>query len=105
MYKKIFIMTIILLLTGITATAKDIGNKINPKEYPHSDAVLPKKPENQEESIVIEGSVQKNMDLNLERCIELALGNNPQINAAFQDILASDARIKQVWSNYFPQVS
>ena len=43
--------------------------------------------------------------MTLDKCIELALGNNPQINAAFHDILASDARIKQVWSNYFPQVS
>lgn len=43
--------------------------------------------------------------MTLERCIELALGNNPQINAAFHDILASDTRIKQVWSNYFPQLS
>lgn len=105
MHKKIFILTLLILLTGVTANAKDIGNDINPKEYPHSDAVLPQKPENKDESIVIEGSVQKNIDLNLERCIEIALGNNPQINAAFQDILASDARIKQVWSNYFPQVS
>ena len=39
--------------------------------------------------------------MTLDKCIELALGNNPQINAAFHDILASDARIKQVWSNYF----
>lgn len=43
--------------------------------------------------------------MTLDKCIELALGNNPQINAAFHDILASDARIKQVWSNYFPQIS
>lgn len=43
--------------------------------------------------------------MTLDKCIELALGNNPQINAAFHDILASDARIKQVWANYFPQLS
>ena len=43
--------------------------------------------------------------MTLDKCIELALGNNPQINAAFHDILASDSRIKQVWSNYFPQLS
>ena len=54
---------------------------------------------------VIEGSVEKNIDMTLDKCIELALGNNPQINAAFHDILASDARIKQVWANYFPQLS
>ena len=54
---------------------------------------------------VIEGSVEKNIDMTLDKCIELALGNNPQINSAFHDILASDTRIKQVWSNYFPQLS
>ena len=54
---------------------------------------------------VIEGSVEKNIDMTLDKCIELALGNNPQINAAFHDILASDARIRQVWANYFPQLS
>ena len=43
--------------------------------------------------------------MTLDNCIRLALGNNPQINAAFQDILASDARIKQVWSNYFPTIT
>ena len=47
--------------------------------------------------------MKKNIDLTLERCLEIALGNNPRINAAFNDIFASDARIKQVWSNWFPQ--
>lgn len=105
MYKKIFVITLLISLITTTAQAKDIGNKINEKEYPASEAVLPKQPSNKTESLVIEGSVEKNIDMNLERCIELALGNNPQINAAFHDILASDARIKQVWSNYFPQLS
>lgn len=109
MYKKLFAITLLLTLFNSSAMAFDFGNKINKKEYPASDSVLPKKPETQEEpkteSLVIEGSVEKNIDMNLDRCIELALGNNPQINAAFHDILASDARIKQVWSNYFPQIS
>lgn len=74
------------------------------KEYPESEKVLPS-PSDKKDKMVIEGSVEKNIDMTLERCIEIALGNNPQINAAFQDILASDARIKQVWSNYFPQIS
>ena len=73
------------------------------KEYPAADAVLPQK--NGEADFIIEGSVEKNIDMTLDKCIELALGNNPQINAAFHDILASDTRIKQVWSNYFPQLS
>lgn len=108
MFKKIISLTLILGLTCIPSSAKikqDIGNKINEKEYPSSEKVLPQKPGNEEQSITIEGSVQKNVDMTLDKCIELALGNNPQINAAFQDILASDARIKQVWANYFPQLS
>ena len=105
MYKKLLTISILLTLCSSTAMAQDIGNTINSKEYPSSDSVLPKHPQAKTESLVIEGSVEKNIDMNLERCLELALGNNPQINAAFHDILASDARIKQVWSNYFPQVS
>lgn len=105
MYKKLLAITIILTMVNSAAIAQDIGNSINQKEYPASDSVLPKNPEPKSESLIIEGSVEKNIDMNLERCLELALGNNPQINAAFHDILASDARIKQVWSNYFPQVS
>lgn len=102
MYKKISALILLLSLIILPTSAEDIGNKINKKEYPDSNAVLPKKDDG---SFVIQGSVEKNVELNLERCIEIALGNNPQINAAFQDILASDARIKQVWSNYFPQLS
>jgi len=67
------------------------------KEFPTAEEVLPKP------DFVIQGSVEENIDMTLERCIEIALGNNPQIAAAFNDILASDARIKQVWANYFPQ--
>ena len=104
MFKKIITLSLILGLTSINNTfADDFGNKINEKEYPAADAVLPSA-ENKAD-FVIEGSVEKNIDMTLEKCIELALGNNPQINAAFHDILASDARIKQVWSNYFPQLS
>lgn len=107
MFKKIIIISLILGLSNISAYAKakqDIGNKINEKEFPSSAKVLPMEPKNQK-PVVIEGSVQKNVDMTLDKCLEIALGNNPQINAAFQDILASDARIKQVWANYFPQLS
>lgn len=78
-------------------------NNINPDEFPNSENVLPKASINPD--FVISGSVEKNIDMTLENCIRLALGNNPEINAAFQDILAADARIKQVWSNYFPTFS
>lgn len=107
MYKKIISLCLILGMCPLQAIAEegpDIGNKVNEKEYPHAEAVLPK-PSSSGADFVIEGSVEKNIDMTLDKCIELALGNNPQINAAFHDILASDSRIKQVWSNYFPQLS
>ncbi len=104
MFRKIILIFLILGLTSLNVYAEEIGNTVSENEYPKADAVLPNTKE-KEADFVIEGSVEKNIDMTLERCIELALGNNPQINAAFHDILASDARIKQVWSNYFPQVS
>lgn len=102
--KKIILLSLIISFINInTSFAYDIGNEVNEKEYPSADAVLPQQKDKAD--FIIEGSVEKNIDITLDKCIELALGNNPQINAAFHDILASDARIKQVWSNYFPQVS
>ncbi len=103
MIKKILTASFILYLCSLPVLALDsIGNEIKDKEFPNSDQVLPI--HDGSSDYIISGSVEKNIDLTLENCIELALGNNPQINAAFQDILASDARIKQVWSNYFPQI-
>lgn len=103
MLKKIITLSLILGITSLTAIADDIGNTVNEKEYPEANAVLPNA--ESKADFIIEGSVEKNIDMTLDKCIELALGNNPQINSAFHDILASDARIKQVWSNYFPQLS
>ena len=103
MLKRILLLSLILGITSTSAISADIGNKVNEREYPSADKVLPSNP--QKPDFVIEGSVEKNIDMTLDKCIELALGNNPQINAAFHDILASDARIKQVWANYFPQLS
>lgn len=53
---------------------------------------------------VISGSVEKNVEMSLENCISLALGNNPDVNSAFHDIAIADTRIKQVWSNFFPTI-
>lgn len=103
MLKRILLISLIIGMTSTSAISADIGNKVNDKEYPSADKVLPSN--TQKPDFVIEGSVEKNIDMTLDKCIELALGNNPQINAAFHDILASDARIKQVWANYFPQLS
>ena len=102
-YILLITFVIIMLLPLQNVEAKVIGNKLNSDEFPQSENVLPNvevKPD-----FVIAGSVEKNIDMTLDNCIRLALGNNPQINAAFQDILASDARIKQVWSNYFPTIT
>ncbi len=103
MLKKFIIISLILSLNGLSAISQDIGNTVNEKEYPKANEVLPEAKDRTD--FIIEGSVEKNIDMTLDMCIELALGNNPQINSAFHDILASDSRIKQVWSNYFPQVS
>lgn len=103
MFKKLIYLNIFLyLIFGNLAFGFD-GSQINKDEYPDSDKVMPI--EHKDSGYIISGSVEKNIDLTLENCIELALGNNPEINAAFQDVLASDSRIKQAWSNYFPQVS
>lgn len=102
-YILLITFVIIMLLPLQNVEAKGIGNKLNSDEFPQCENVLPNvevKPD-----FVIAGSVEKNIDMTLDNCIRLALGNNPQINAAFQDILASDARIKQVWSNYFPTIT
>lgn len=103
MPKKIIILTIFLILSAPNIYSKDLGREINPDEFPQSEKVLPNSTVKSE--FIISGSVEKNIDMTLDNCLKLALGNNPQINAAFQDILASDARIKQVWSNYFPSIS
>jgi len=109
MFKRIFITVLILGLVNIPSFAKskspDIGNSINDKEYPSAEKVLPQDKSDADNALTISGSVVKNVDMTLDKCIELALGNNPQINAAFHDMLASDSRIKQVWSNYFPQLN
>jgi len=102
MLKKLFIIFIMIVISPVTL-AKNLGNDINTDEYPQGEQVLPEIKVNP--NYVISGSIEKNIDMTLDNCLKLALGNNPQINAAFQDILASDARIKQVWSNFFPTIS
>ena len=92
-------MFLLVYFTPI-AIAKTSGNIIDEREYPKSSDVLPNTDTNS--NIVISGSVDKNVNLDLNTCIYLALGNNPRISSAFNGILASDARIKQVWANYFP---
>jgi len=104
MRKKIILSLLFSFLLSSSGFAQTLGNSLDSNEFPNGDKVLPAESTSNAE-FVISGSVEKNVDMTLDNCIWLALGNNPQINAAFQDILASDARIKQVWSNYFPTIS
>ena len=107
--KKFIIFLIMLSLVLPVQAAfwnKDakLGNEIQKEEYPESTDVEPKG-EPQESSMLIVGGVEEVMDVSLEECLKFALGNNPRIQAAMQDVFASDARIKQAWPSYFPQLS
>ena len=66
--KKIILLSLIITFININTTfAYDIGNEVNEKEYPSADAVLPKQTGNAD--FVIEGSVEKNIDITLDKCI------------------------------------
>ena len=66
MFKKIILLSLIISLGTIGFCTEDIGNKIIEDEYPKADAVLPNKSDT--ETFIIEGSVEKNIDMTLERC-------------------------------------
>ena len=85
-------------------TQVPLGNDLPKEEFPESADVEPKI-ESNSDTLVIKGSVEEYTDINLEECLRWALGNNPRIQAALQDVFASDARIRQAWSSYFPQFS
>ena len=84
-----------------------LGNDVQKEEFPESKDVEPiiETPASESDSLIIKGGVEEVNDINLEDCLRLALGNNPKIQAAMQDVFAADARLKQTWSNYFPQLS
>ena len=103
MLKKISSILIFSFLTS-TVFGNPVGNTLNPMEFPNSEKVLPDSSSGNSE-FIISGSVVKNIDMSLDNCLKISLGNNPQISLAFQDILAADARLKQVWSNFFPSFS
>lgn len=77
----------------------DLGNQLKQEEYPDSKDVEPKA----DDVAVIKGGVENSIDISLEECLKFALGNNPRIQAAMQDVFASDYRIRQAWASYFPQ--
>ena len=95
-----------------TNTAKNgaeipIGSVISNTDYPDASELAPPIDDLKVlyEPKVIEGSVEKTIDVTLDQCIKLALGNNPRVREAVEEISASDFRIKQAWSSYFPQFS
>ena len=105
---KIFTILLILLFMFQASSEaafwhKDnsLGNKIKIEEYPESKDVEPKIVK--DEVTVIKGGVENSIEIGLEDCLKFALGNNPRIQAAMQDVFAADARIRQAWSAYFPQ--
>ena len=111
---KLFTFLIILtLLIQNTAFAafwsksdnSNLGNEIVKEEYPESKDVEPRINDESSDTLVIKGGVEEVIDISIDECLRIALGNNPRIQAAMQDVFASDARIRQAWSSYFPQFS
>lgn len=110
MLKKLLLLNIIFALFAspvvMAENEEEIRNELDSDEFPQAEEVLPYDISQDENGkLVIEAGVEKTVNLTLMNCIELALGNNPDINVAFHDTLASDTRIRQVWSNYFPKFS
>lgn len=118
--KKIFLLILIVSFFNVLpsgafslrATKKEnvmketIGNSVVKEEYKSGEEVKPQNDQHTDDrEFVIEGSVEKSLDVGLGDCLRLALGNNPRIKYALNDVLASHTRIAQAWSNYFPQVS
>jgi len=111
---KIFI-SFIIICSMFTQTAfaafwnknsnSDLGNEITKEEFPEGKDVEPVVETQPEGDLVISGGIEEVNDINLDDCLRLALGNNPRIQAAMQDVFAADARLRQTWSNFFPQLS
>lgn len=84
----------------------NISNAAEKVKYPDSTDVEPKiNISDYGKNATIKAGIENILEVNLDDCIRMALGNNPRIQSAMQDVFASDSRIKQVWSNYFPQLS
>lgn len=90
-----------------TANKGNAGSVISNTDYPDASELAHPIDDLKvlDEPKVIEGSVEKTIDVTLDQCIKLALGNNPRVREAVEEISASDFRIKQAWSSYFPQFS
>lgn len=108
MIKRLFstVLLITFLCSNLALADNGLGKSFSKDEYPDSDVVAPLVDLNgQSENVTVHGSVHNTLEVNLDDCIKFALGNNPRIQAAIQDVFASDARIRQTWANWFPQIS
>ena len=105
MKKIVLIFALILIINNVYADNINYYSipyrEINNNEYPESNDVEPRI----DNTETLKAEIENTIEVNLDDCIRLALGNNPRIQSAMQDVFASDARLKQVWSNYFPQFS
>ncbi|MBR6126307.1 TolC family protein [bacterium] len=102
--KKItlLIFFVILLFVSGTVNAENFKNE----KYPSSKDVEPiVSDKNSQSAFTIKGGIESTYEVNLEDCVKYALGNNPRIQAAMQDVFASDSRLRQTWASYFPQLS
>jgi hypothetical protein len=90
---------------GIKADAKGLFNR---KEENYSEFLIPQSkmiPETlDEETVVVEGSVSKTLELNLADCLELALRYNPRIKNAQAQAMQTKTLRGQTLSNYSPRV-
>lgn len=101
--KKLLSLLLMIFIISVNGVfADELGKTYKQEEYPESSKVVPI---NEEENLTMLGKVQNSLDVTLDDCIKFALGNNPRIQAAIQDVFASDTRIKQAWSNWFPQIT
>lgn len=108
------IVNLIGMFSGIAVAKKvtpdsvmqdSLGNSLMYAEFPDGSEVVPLETDEDKADKIIQGGVTTTIDITLANCIRLALGNNPRIRAAMNDVLASHTRIAQMWSNYFPQIT
>ncbi len=84
MVKRIFLIPVLALLI-VSSAARAGGNP-----YPLKDA---------------QGLIKKDETLNLIRCIEIALKNQPNVIAAINNVVAGRSRVGEAEANYYPQVN
>ena len=113
-YNKLFFAILIMFFTTQNFSQAafwhtknpELGNEIKQEEYPLSHEVEPRLDKrSDEDTLTIQGGIEKTIDINLEDCLKFALGNNPRIQVAMQDVFASDARIKQAFKLRFKSIT